>query len=205
MINAPWLCEQKYRICAWNIKEGTGKVNKCSCHQHIGVDGASPGNSHKFRETIQFLPASWEGCRSAHELTRPWGVFLLFSHQFVSDSLRPHGPQHTSRTLLIPREKSPLNLTEFTNQSGTSVLPWGPSVWWLEPETRNIDQNLWILKVHAEHIPERTGICSVLLPWRTSLETFRFHFVISSQNVHKQKYSYLPYYRIDCLWKWTQA
>ena len=150
--------------------------------------------------TIQFLPASWEGCKPDHEQVTPRGCSTQSLRSFFGCSVTDLGPilcnpmDHStpSRTLLIPREKSLLNLTEFTSQSGTSILPWGPSGWWPEPETRNIGQNLWILKVHAQHIPERTSICSVLLPARTSPETFRFHFFISSQNVHKQNYSLSP-------------
>lgn len=52
MINAPWLCEQKHRICAWNIKEATGRSSKCSCHQHKRSWLSISGNSHKFRGTI---------------------------------------------------------------------------------------------------------------------------------------------------------
>ena len=172
MINAPWLWEQKYRICAWNVKEGQESstnsvvISTERLIEHLQETVTNSGG------TIQFLPASCEGCKPDHEQVTPRGCSTQSLRSFFGCSVTDLGPtlcnpvDHStpSRTLLIPREKSLLNLTEFTSQSGTSVLPWGFSGWWLEPETRNIGQNLWILKVHAQHISERTDICSVLLP-----------------------------------------
>ena len=37
MIDGLWVCQQKDKICVWNTKEGTGKVNKHGC-RHIEID-----------------------------------------------------------------------------------------------------------------------------------------------------------------------